>query len=157
MTPVLSTFRSLLLGLSLLCAATTAAQTKSAYDPKLADSLGGEPNGMKQYVLVILKTGPTVENDKAKRDSLFKGHFANMERMVAQGKLLVAGPIQKNERQYRGIFILNVKTIAEAEALVANDSAVSSGVLAPEYYLWYGSAALPMYLPYADKVTKPKN
>ena len=34
------------------------------YDKALADSLGADDNGMKSYVLVILRTGPAVIEDK---------------------------------------------------------------------------------------------
>ncbi|WP_343702745.1 hypothetical protein [Chitinophaga sp.] len=52
------------------------------------------------------------------------------------------------------IFILNAKTLDEARALLQTDPAVRSGLLDAEMYEWYGSAALPVYLPYADKVGK---
>jgi hypothetical protein len=55
--------------------------------------------------------------------------------------LLKSGPLERNDR-YRGIFIFNVKTSAEAEALLATDPAVQAGALAGDVYLLYGSAAL---------------
>ena len=42
----------------------------------------------------------------------------------------------------RGIFVFNVATIAEADALLATDPAVQAGALIGEVYLLYGSAAL---------------
>jgi len=126
------------------------------YDKALADSLGANENGMKQYVLVILKTGPEDKNitDKAIRDSLFRGHFSNMGVMAKAGKLIVAGPIGKNDKTYRGIFILNVKTIEEARELTQTDPSVKAGIFDVELFPWFGSAALPMYLYYTDKVEK---
>lgn len=126
------------------------------YDKALADSLGANENGMKQYVLVILKTGPEDKNitDKATRDSLFRGHFSNMGVMAKAGKLIVAGPIGKNDKTYRGIFILNVKTIEEAKELTLTDPSVKAGIFDVELFPWFGSAALPMYLYYTDKVEK---
>jgi uncharacterized protein len=126
------------------------------YDKALADSLGANENGMKSYVLVILKTGPEDKNitDKATRDSLFRGHFSNMGVMAKAGKLVVAGPIGKNDKAYRGIFILNVKTIEEARELTQTDPSVKAGIFEVELFPWFGSAALPMYLYYTDKVEK---
>lgn len=126
------------------------------YDKALADSLGANENGMKSYVLVILKTGPEDKNitDKAIRDSLFRGHFSNMGVMAKAGKLVVAGPIGKNDKTYRGIFILNVKTIEEARELTQTDPSVKAGIFEVELFPWFGSAALPMYLYYTDKVEK---
>lgn len=126
------------------------------YDQALADSLGANENGMKSYVLVILKTGPEDKNitDKAIRDNLFRGHFSNMGVMAKAGKLVVAGPIGKNDKTYRGIFILNVKTIEEARELTQTDPSVKAGIFDVELFPWFGSAALPMYLYYTDKVEK---
>jgi uncharacterized protein YciI len=128
----------------------------NVFDQHLADSLGADELGMKNYVLVILKTGDMDAKitDKAIRDSLFAGHFNNMGKMEKAGKLIIAGPFGKNQHSFRGLFILNVKTIEEAEALSKTDPAVNAGIFKVELYPWYGSAALPMYLPYAGKVAK---
>lgn len=93
-----------------------------AYDAELAKRLGGNKNGMKNYVLAILKTGP---NDGkiagSERTEMFKGHMANIEKLAADGKLAVAGPFGKNDANFRGIFILNAATIEEAKKLVDTD------------------------------------
>lgn len=131
------------------------AQTQNPkYDKGLADSLGADDYGMKMYVLVILKTGPVKIDDKKTTDSLFAGHLKNIQRLANEGKLVVAGPLQKNEKSYRGIFILNVKTTEEAKALLQTDPAIKSQLLDSELYGWYGSAALPVYLPASEKVGK---
>lgn len=126
------------------------------YDQALATELGADELGMKSYVLVILKTGPFSVNDKHQRDSIFSGHMQNIGRMSDAGWLVSAGPIGKNDRQYRGIYIFDVRTIEEAEKLVITDPAVSSGVLAAEYYPWYASAALPVHKKYHHKIQKKK-
>lgn len=133
-----------------------AQNTNPKYDKTLADSLGGDDYGMKRYTLVMLKTGSVTINDKQVVDSLFRGHMKNIGRLVSEGKLVVAGPLQKNDKTYRGIFILNVKTTEEAKALLDSDPAVKAGLLDFELYGWYGSSALPMYLNYHDKVEKKK-
>ena len=127
------------------------------YDSTLARKLGADDRGMKSYVLVILKTGPAVIEAGARRDSLFKGHFANINRMADQGKLVVAGPIGANDKSYRGIFILNVKTTDEARALLQNDPTVKEKIFEAELYPWYGSAALSEYLDAAKKIEKTLN
>ena len=131
-----------------------AQSNNPKYDKQLADSLGSDDYGMKQYVLVILKTGSATIANKAVTDSLFRGHMQNINRLADAGKLVVAGPLQKNEKGYRGIFILNVKTIDEAKALLVTDPAVKAGLLDSEVFSWYGSAALPLYLPFHQKVEK---
>jgi uncharacterized protein YciI len=126
------------------------------YDKAMADSLGGDDYGMKMYVLVILKTGPNKTDKKEAIDSAFAGHMANMGRLVADGKLIVAGPLKKNDKEYRGIFILNAKTLEEAQQLLATDPAVNGKFLEAELYQWYGSAALPVYLKAHDKIQRKK-
>lgn len=132
-----------------------AAQTNnSKYNAALADSLGADDYGMKMYVLVLLKSGTTKIADKAKSDSLFAGHMQNIQHLAKEGKLVVAGPLEKNEKGYSGIFILNVKTIEEARSLLQTDPTIKANVLDAELYGWYGSAALPMYLPASEQVQK---
>jgi uncharacterized protein YciI len=128
--------------------------TNPKYDKALADSLDADDYGMKMYVLVILKTGTAKIDDKKITDSLFSGHMKNIQRLAGEGKLSVAGPLQKNDRNYSGIFILNVKTIEEAKDLLQTDPTIKAKVLDAELYGWYGSAALPMYLPASEKVNK---
>lgn len=149
-------FSCLLTLVLLLSQGIMAQKDNPAYEKALADSLGGDDYGMKQYTLVILKTGPNKIDRKETVDSLFKGHMQNIQRMAAAGKLMVAGPIKKNDKTYRGIFILNVKTTEEANELLANDPAIKEKLLEAELFQWYGSAALPMYLPYHNKVEKKK-
>lgn len=131
------------------------AQTDNAgYNKALADSLGADDYGMKGYVLVMLKTGSNTTADKKTQDSLFRGHLANIGRLAKEGKMIVAGPLFENDKKYEGIFILNVKTIAEATTLLNTDPAIKAKLLDTELFQWYGSAALPMYLKYHDKVQK---
>jgi uncharacterized protein YciI len=124
------------------------------YDSTLAQTLGADDYGMKSYVLVILKTGSNTTTDQAFIDSCFRGHMNNINRLVDEGRLIVAGPLGKNDNSYRGIFIFNVKSIEEAKELVQTDPAINSGLLDVDLYNWYGSAALPVYLETSDKIWK---
>lgn len=143
--------------LSFCFALGAQAQTANPeYDKALADSLGADNYGMKTYMLVILKTGTSTIADKEKVNSLFRGHLDNINRLAREGKLVVAGPLSKNDKAFRGIFILDVKTIEEAEALLATDPAVKEKLLDAEVYQWYGSAALPTYLKNHSKIEKGK-
>jgi len=126
----------------------------TVYDETLAKKLGADEYGMKQYILVILKTGSNTTQDKKFIDSCFAGHMSNMNVMVKADKLVVAGPMGKNDKSYRGIFILNLTKKEEAEKLLKTDPAVNAGLLEAEYFPWYGSAALATYLTNVEKVTK---
>ncbi|MDD3459312.1 MAG: hypothetical protein PHO74_07540 [Weeksellaceae bacterium] len=44
----------------------------------------------------------------------------------------------------------------EANALLQSDPAIKNGLLDYEIFSWYGSAALPEYLPTSDKIWKSK-
>lgn len=150
-------FTTLLCALVIGTVAITQAQTTNpAYDKALADSLGADDYGMKSYIFVVLKTGSANIEDKQQVSDLFRGHMDNINRLVADKKLIVAGPFGRNEQGYRGLFILDVKTKEEAQALVETDPAVKEKLLEAEFFEWYGSAALPTYLDASDKVTKTK-
>jgi uncharacterized protein YciI len=124
------------------------------YDSLLARRLGADERGMKMYVFVILKTGPNNMAAGAERDSLFLGHFSNMNAMAEQGKLVVAGPFEDNANNYRGLFILNVKTEEEALQLLQGDPTIRSKIFDVELYGWYGSAAISEYLQFDNKLRK---
>lgn len=132
------------LGLSLCIAGY--GQSNPVYNQRLADSLGADKYGMKQYYLVLLSSGDNSDTAKQKRDAAFGAHMDNIERLAAEGKLIVAGPVGKNAQELRGIFILSAATKEEAYKLLDSDRAVSEHYLQAEIYEWYGSAALPLYL-----------
>jgi uncharacterized protein YciI len=124
-------------------AATGAIETKPAphYDAALAKSLGADEHGMRSYVLVVLKTGPTRVPDGDRRKQMFEGHFANMQRLADEGKLVFAGPLDGVDG-WRGIFMFATPDIATAKTLVATDPVIRSGEMVAEYHQLYGSAAL---------------
>ena len=51
------------------------------------------------------------------KKKFFEGHMENINRLAKEGKLVVAGPFMKNDRNYRGIFIFNCKTVEEAQKI----------------------------------------
>lgn len=127
------------------------------YDKILAEKLGGDDYGMKSYFLVILKTGKNTTANQELITESFRAHMDNINRLVEEGKLIVAGPLGKNENNYRGIFILNnIKSIEEAKEILQSDLAIKNGILDYEIFTWYGSAALPEYIPFSDKIWKIK-
>ncbi|GAA0875810.1 hypothetical protein GCM10009118_22190 [Wandonia haliotis] len=127
---------------------------QQSYDSELADSLGADAYGMRMYQLVILKTGTEVIEDKELVQKLFRGHLDNIGRLAEEGKLVVAGPLGKNELEYRGIFIFKLDNKEEIQELLKTDPAIEAGIFDVEILDWYGSAALPMYLPYHKQIEK---
>jgi len=137
----------------------TSAYTQNSnpnYDETLAKKLGADDYGMKQYVLVMLKTGENTTASKEESSEAFRGHMENIGKLAKEGKLIIAGPLGTNDQTYRGIYIFDVPTIEEANALVLTDPAIKAKLLVAELYEWYGSAALREYLPASDKIWKIK-
>jgi len=149
----LSALAALLLLAGGALAADAPAPASPAFDEALAETLGADEYGMRQYVLVILKTGPTPVPAGAARDEMFRGHFANMKRLAAEGKLALAGPLDGVDG-WRGLFILAVDDLEEAAALVATDPVVIQGEMIAEYHAYYGSAALMLVNEAHEKVAR---
>jgi uncharacterized protein YciI len=129
--------------LAILCGflAFSSLPVAAQSDPELAKSLGGNENGMKKYVLVILKTGPNKMPAGPERDAMFKGHFANITRLADEKKLAVAGPLDGVDG-WRGVFVFATPDIEEAKKLVATDPVIINGEMIAEYHAFYSSAAL---------------
>jgi uncharacterized protein YciI len=133
-----------------------AAQSETAapgphYDGALAKSLGADERGMRPYVLVILKTGPNKVPDGPARKKMFEGHFANMQRLADEKKLVLAGPLDGTDGR-RGIFVFATADIAQARTFVATDPVIVNGEMAAEYHKFYGSAGLMMMNEIHDKI-----
>lgn len=120
---------------------TPAAPAEAAFDAELAKTVGADEYGMRKYVLVVLKTGPTPMPAGKARDEMFKGHFANINRLASEGKLALAGPFDGADG-WRGLFILAVSDMEEAKRLTATDPVIGSGEMVAEFHKYYGSAAL---------------
>jgi hypothetical protein len=118
------------------------AQTNSNYDSALAKKLNADDYGMKQYVLVILKKGTANITDKKVLDSIFHGHMTNIKSLASENKLVRAGTIGDNDKNYVGIFVFITGDINEAKQWLSTDPAIQSRDLDAEVYGWYGSAAL---------------
>src|SRR5271166_2153788 len=74
---------------------------------------------MTNYIVGYLRKGPNSgTGDQAEAQKLQEGHMANIRRMAAAGKLVVAGPFSDNG-DLRGMFIFAHTTMEEAKALVA--------------------------------------
>jgi uncharacterized protein YciI len=133
-----------------------AAQDKPAvqYDAELAKSLGANDMGMRNYVLVILKTGPNKMPEGEGRKKMFAGHFANMGRLAADKKLVLAGPLDGVEGR-RGIFVFNTPDIEEAKKFVATDPVIINGEMVAEYHKFFASAALMAVNELHAKIQKP--
>jgi uncharacterized protein YciI len=140
----------------LLVAAMLAAvvQAQSRYDAALAAKLKADDMGMRTYVMALLKAGPKRDRPREEAQRLQAAHRANINRLAAEGKLVLAGPFA-DDGELRGIYIFDVPTIAEAQALTRTDPAIQAGQLVMELHPWYGSAAIMMMNEIHGKIEKP--
>jgi uncharacterized protein YciI len=147
-----------LLSLAVATAESHATETPApaaGYDAELAKRVGADERGMRQYVLVILKSSATPVADPEQRKAMFAGHFANMERLSSEGKLALAGPFPKNAHGWRGLFVLAVPTVEEAEALTRTDPVIVQGEMVAEFHPWYASAATMLLPELHNRLTPP--
>ena len=135
-------------------AAQPATPPAFAYDAALAQRTGADERGMRRYVLVILRNGPTRVVDAEERKAMFAGHMANIQRLAREGKLALAGPFGDKDGDWRGLFVFAVEDIEAAKALVATDPGIAKGEMVAEYHSWYGSAANMLVNELHDKVAK---
>jgi uncharacterized protein len=131
--------------LSLCCTFSTQAQTKAKPAAKKAPATATQEapkkqgemdmSQMKTYYMALLKKGPYQPTDTAEVNSIQRGHMAHIRKMAADGKLVMAGPFLDNG-ELRGIFIFDVTSMEEAQALTAADPAVKAGKLIMELHPW---------------------
>lgn len=144
------------LALALPQAAAEQSAPAPAFDATLAKKVGADDYGMRSYVLVILKTGPTPVPEGEARKAMFAGHFANMNWLAEAGALVLAGPYSEDPAGWRGLFVLAVDDVEAARKLVATDPVIANGEMIAEYHRWYGSAAT-MLLPELHKQVAQNN
>ena len=123
------------------------------YDPELARELGADEYGMKKYVMAFLKRGPNRDRSPEEAQQLQRAHMDNINRMAEAGQLILAGPFM-DDGELRGIYIFDVETVEEAQALTETDPAIEAGSLVMELHPWYGSAALMKLADIYPKLSK---
>lgn len=132
---------------------TAAKKTPpKGYDAKLAKKLGADNYGMKNYVFAMLKRGK-IQFDADKRKDLIAGHMKTIGQLAEAGKLVLAGPFM-DDKDWRGIYIFDVKTIEEAQKLVESDPSIKEGLFEVELHPWYGSASLLEVMKIHKKIQK---
>ncbi|WP_236941067.1 YciI family protein [Flammeovirga sp. MY04] len=128
-------------GLLIFIGCNTNLSDKDGYDENLAQSYEADQYGMKKYVMAFLKKGPNRSLSEEEALELQTKHLKNINRLADEGKLVLAGPFF-GDGEIRGIYIFNVTSIEEAEALTNTDPAIQAKSLVMELKEWYGSAAL---------------
>lgn len=134
---------------SLLVAAvvTAGACARPPAAPPPAAAPAAKPFEMRSYFLALLRRGPAWTRERTPAvEALGRGHMANIRRLGAEGKLVIAGPFVLDESAPRdaivGIFVFDVPTREEALALVRTDPAIAAGHFSAAVLEWLGPRGL---------------
>ena len=113
------------------CVSLCMAQKQGSTDAKPAPKAE-----MKAYTLVLLKSGPNRTQDSTTSAQIQAGHMAHIQKMYADGKIDLAGPLLDNSA-LRGIMVFNVADTFEVRKLTNEDPAVRYGRLVAEIHPWF--------------------
>ena len=69
--------------------------------------------------------------DGKARDAKFAGHFANIQRLTKDGKLVLAGPFSDDPEHWRGLFLFAVPDVGRGKGV--REDFRASGIISP---LW---------------------
>ena len=102
---------------------------------------------MQRYWFGMIYPGPRYYDEvgPADRAALQEAHLARIGELADSGEMALAGPFEVDpeaERPFIGLFLYDVETREEAEALAASDPAVQAGRLVVEVHAWWGVSGL---------------
>ena len=91
---------------------------------------------MTTYQLGLARPGPKATAESTpETQKLRSEHLANIFKMIASGKLGLAGPCMDGG-SLNGVFVFQVGSIEEAKALADSDPLVKAGILVVELHPW---------------------
>jgi uncharacterized protein YciI len=90
------------------------------------------------YVGFLYKGSAWTAEQTPEVKKLQEAHLANIKKMSAAGKLVIAGPLMDNG-ELRGLYVFRVSSMEEAKSLVESDPAVKAGRLRFELHPWYAA------------------
>ena len=132
-------------------------QLSAGYDANLAKELQANNDGMRNYVICFLKTGISTKiTNKQEIANLKVEHLDFMNKLVESGKAVIAAPLKGNKAGYEEMYLLNASTQEEAEAIIGEDPMVAVKLMVPEFTTMQGSAALPIYKKYHERLINRK-
>jgi uncharacterized protein YciI len=90
------------------------------------------------YVGFLYKGEKWTPEETPETKKIQEGHMANIQRLGAEGKLVIAGPFTDGG-DLRGLYVFRVASMEEAKALVETDPAVKAGRLRFEIHPWFAA------------------
>jgi uncharacterized protein YciI len=90
---------------------------------------------LEKYFLGLLYKGTARDQAPAETEKIQTAHLNHLESLYKKGILLIAGPMA-DDGDLRGIVVLKVSSMEEAQALVNADPAVKAGRLRVELHPW---------------------
>lgn len=108
-------------------------------------SVFGGGAAVRDYTFVFIKTGARQGPlTKEENERIFGGHFANMEKLWREGRLLMAGPYgkERSDKALRGVFVFDTADRATAKAWAESDPGFQASVFRFDFATLSTSAAL---------------
>ncbi|HNZ83141.1 MAG TPA: YciI family protein [Sedimentibacter sp.] len=93
-------------------------------------------NKKKQFIYV-LKLIPALLNEKnwtVKEEAIVKRHFAKLQGLLEDGKLVLAGKTDGLDEKTFGIVIFEADSEEEAKLIMENDPAIAEGIMKAELF-----------------------
>jgi uncharacterized protein len=91
----------------------------------------------KQQFIYVLKLIPHLldqANWSEKEEDIVNRHFINLQSLLKEGKLILAGKTSTMDKNTFGIVIIEVDSEEEAESIKNSDPAVAEGVMTAELF-----------------------
>jgi uncharacterized protein YciI len=103
-----------------------------------AEARAEEPSRMTAVYLVLLKKGPSwAPGESPALRALQEKHLANIRALWQAKKLVIAGPVEDEAGDLRGLFVFQAESLDQAKEWAGSDPAVKAGRLTPVVYPWW--------------------
>ena len=86
------------------------------------------------YVLKLIPQLLAPENWTPKDEEIVGEHFNHLKKLLAEGKLILAGKTEGLDEKTFGIVVFEAETNEEAQAMMLGDPAVAKGVMRAELF-----------------------